>query len=170
MTQRILNCCFIVVTAAKMNFISLKIISENSLEYECGILKYLPPPFIFFLPLFYTPTIISQMCHAGWPAEGAVFTRATFNLPFKVSWPFNNQKYFQTTLQNVFISSGWITVDWTFLSHEKNGQKPKSWVAFHMKIIVTFPLSLSQIYCKFPPSLCFYLLTQMSLILTTYFY
>lgn len=42
--------CFIVVTAAKMNFIALKIITEKSLEYECGIMKYLPP-FLIFLPL-----------------------------------------------------------------------------------------------------------------------
>lgn len=43
----------------------------------------------------------------------------------------------------------------TFLSHKKNGQKPKSWVEFHVKNIVTSPISLSQIYCKFPHSLSF---------------
>lgn len=45
----------------------------------------------------------------------------------------------------------------TFLSHKKNGQKPKSWVEFHVKNIVTSPISLSQIYCKLPRSLSFFL-------------
>lgn len=72
-----INCCYIVVTAAKMNFISLRIINEKSLEYECGTRRLLPPLFFWFLPSSQTYSCIY---------ESPVQTRAVLCLAGRGCW------------------------------------------------------------------------------------
>lgn len=86
--------CFIVVTAAKMKFISLKIITEknrwNMNVEQWNICLPFPSSALYYTQYTVFIILLSKMCCDGWPAGGAGFTWATLNSPFKVTWSFNN--------------------------------------------------------------------------------
>lgn len=139
---------FIVVTAAKMNFISLKIITEKPLEYECGITEYLPPLPLSTLLITYSMLLYSfcWRCVALVDQQGVLVS--SFNSPFKVTLSFNK-------LVNIFrlpckIYMFGLNSDLTVMSsvlytkNTKNGQKLNSYDWKDRKKYNS-PISLSRI-------------------------